>query len=168
MIQAILYTSNAGHTKAYAELLGQEISIPVYELSEAMHTLAKGTEIIYLGWLMAGVIKGYKKACRHFDIKALCGVGMAANGSQLTDIHKANAVPAGLPLFTLQGGFELDKLHGVYKLMMSTMQKTAGKGLADKKDRTPEEDEMLSLLQNGGNLVVKENLCDVLAWYSAR
>lgn len=166
MIQAIVYTSNAGHTREYAEILGQEIRLPVYELAAAKHILTKGTEIVYLGWLMAGVIKGYKKANRYFTIKALCGVGMAANGSQITDISKANKLSDGLPLFSLQGGFELDKLHGIYKLMMSTMQKTAGKGLADKQERTSEEDEMLALLQIGDNLVKKENLNDILAWYS--
>ena len=57
------------------------------------------------------------------------------------------------------------KLHGVYKLMMTVMAKTAGKGLADKKDRTPEEDAMLDMMLHGGSRVSEENLADVLAWY---
>lgn len=164
-MKAIVYTSNTGHTREYAAMLGIATHLPVHELDAAVSSLPKGSEIIYLGWLMAGSVKGYKKAAKHFDIKALCGVGMAKTGSQLDDVRKANKLPDALPVFTLQGGFELEKLSGVYKLMMGTMKATAGKGLADKSDRTDEEDEMLDLLTNGGSKVSKDNLGEVLEWY---
>lgn len=166
MIKAIVYTSKAGHTKQYAQLLSSKIALPAYSLKEAKRTLAKGDEIIYLGWLMAGKVKGYRKANRRFSIKSLCGVGMAATGSQFTDIRKANSVADDMPLFTLQGGFELDKLHGIYKLMMSVMQKTVGKGLADKKDKTPEDEEFLELMVNNGNKVSEDNLTELIQWYN--
>lgn len=67
----------------------------------------------------------------------------------------------------MQGGFDISKLKGVYKFMMTIMAKTAGRGLADKKDRTPEEDMMLDLLQHGGNHVTPENLKAVLEWYES-
>lgn len=68
------------------------------------------------------------------------------------------------PLFTLQGGFDIQKLNGVYKLMMTIMVKTAGKGLAEKQDRTPDEDVMLEMLTQGGSRVSADNLAEVLAW----
>ena len=37
--------------------------------------------------------------------------------------------------------------------MMNVMVKTAGKGLANKTDRTPEEDDMLDMMINGGKRV---------------
>lgn len=43
--------------------------------------------------------------------------------------------------------------------------KRKGKGLAEKKDRTPDEDVMLELLTHGGSCVREENLADVLEWY---
>ena len=46
------------------------------------------------------------------------------------------------------------------------MAKTVGKRLAEKKDRTPDEDVMLDMLVNGGSKVSAENLDDVIAWYS--
>lgn len=165
MINAIVYTSNTGHTKQYAALLGQEINVPIYELNSAKNQLPRNSEIIYLGWLMAGTVKGYKKAEKYFHICALCGVGMAANGSQLADIRKANKTPANLPVFSLQGGFEMKKLHGIYKIMMQTMSKTVGKNLTNKKERTAEEDEMLDLLLYGKNRVSKENLSEICSWY---
>ena len=162
---AIVYTSNTGYTKQYAELLGSKTGLPAYSLSEAQAKLASGTSIIYLGWLMAGKVQGYSKAAKRYRIEAVCGVGMGATGSQMQDLQKANNLPAGLPVFTLQGGFDLAKLHGIYKLMMTIMKKTAGKGLADKQNRTPEEDAMLELLTRGGSHVSVGNLAAVLDWY---
>lgn len=164
MIKAIVYTSCTGHTEEYANLLSQETGLPVYRLKEAEKDLQKGTEIIYLGWLMAGVAKGFESARKSFDVKALCGVGMSGSNTQLDDIKKANKVPENLPVFYLQGGFEMDKLHGIYKLMMKTMKSTVGKKLSDKPDRTPEESEMLELLVHGGNCVSREKLYGVIHW----
>lgn len=38
---------------------------------------------------------------------------------------------------------EQTELPGIYRPMMEIMVKTAGRSLAEKKDRTPEEDDML-------------------------
>ena len=114
---------------------------------------------------MAGKVQGYKKAAKRYNIAAVCGVGMGATGSQLQDVQKANILPPSMPVFTLQGGFDMKRLRGIYKLMMTIMSKTAGKMLSEKKDRTPDEDDMLDLLLNGGNRVSEENLAAVLDWY---
>ena len=161
---SIVYTSNTGYTAEYARLLGEKTGLPVYSLDEAEQKLAAGNCVIYLGWLMAGKVQGYKKAAKRYKVQAVCGVGMGGNGSQLQDVQKANALSADMPVFTLQGGFDLSRLHGVYKLMMTIMVKTAGKGLAEKQDRTPDEDVMLEMLTRGGSRVSAENLAEVLAW----
>ena len=163
---AIVYTSNTGYTGQYAAMLAEKTGIAVYSLKEAKEKLSNDSSVIYLGWLMAGIIKGYKKAQKLFNIVAVCGVGMGATGSQIQDLQKVNELPASLPIFTLQGGFDLKKLRGVYKLMMTIMANTVGKKLTDKKDRTPDEDDMLDLLINGGNRVNDKNLDSVLNWYN--
>lgn len=162
---AIVYTSNTGFTAMYARLLGEATGLPVHALEDAKGQLAPSSSIIYLGWLMAGKVQGYKKAAGQFDIRAVCGVGMGGTGSQMQDVRKANPIPDSTPVFTMQGGFDISKLKGIYKFMMTIMAKTAGRGLADKKDRTPQEDMMLDLLQHGGNHVSPENLNAVLEWY---
>lgn len=165
-LSAIVYTSNTGYTAEYANLLGEQTCLPVLPLAQAEQSLARGSRIIYLGWLMAGKVQGYRKAATRFTVCAVCGVGMGATSSQLADVRKTNALPGTLPLFTLQGGFDLARLHGVYKFMMTVMKKTVGRGLSEKPGRTPEEDAMLELLLRGGSRVSRENLADVLAWYS--
>ena len=70
-----------------------------------------------------------------------------------------------MPVFTLQGGFDITRLRGVYKLMMTVMVKTVGKGLADKNGRSPDEDAMLDLMLHGGSRVSEEHLAALLEWY---
>ena len=164
-MNAIVFTSNTGHTKEYAALFGEETGLSVYELSEGVKTLPAGTSVIFFGWLMAGQVKGYQKAAKYFTVKAVCGVGMGANGSQLADIRKTNRIPEETPVFSLQGGYEPDKLHGIYKLMMNTMAKTVGKRLAGQDSRTPEEEDMLAMLLQGSNRVCRSHLAEIREWY---
>ena len=167
-MNAIIYTTNAGSTARYAELLAQKTGLPVYSLAEARNAVSTGAEVIYLGWIMAGSIKGYAEAAKRYRVRAVCAVGMGQTGMQTDSVRKKTAVPADIPLFTLQGNFDVKKLHGVYRPMMELMVKTAGKALAEKADRTPEEDDMLDMMLHGGERVKAENLRAVLDWYSAR
>lgn len=163
-IDAIVYTSNTGYTAEYARLLGEKTGFPVLSLDEAKPTLPKGSAVIYLGWLMAGQIKGYKKAAKRYRVAAVCGVGLGATGGQDESARKANRVPAEVPVFTLQGGFDFARLTGIYRTMMKTFIKVVGGQLEAKADRTPDEDRVLELLHHGGSCVSEAHLAAVLAW----
>ena len=167
-MNAIIYTTNAGSTARYAELLACATGLPAYSLAEAKSAVSTGAEVIYLGWIMAGSIKGYAAAARRYRVRAVCAVGMGQTGTQTDSVRKKTAVPADIPLFTLQGNFDVKKLHGIYRPMMELMVKTAGKALVEKTDRTPEENDMLDMMLHGGERVKAENLRAVLDWYSAR
>lgn len=165
-MKAIIYTSNTGSTAHYAKLLAEKVNLPVYNLKEAKKKVLADEEIIYLGWIMAGKIKGYSNAIKKYNIRAVCAVGMGQTGTQIKELRDKNSIPNDIPLFTLQGNFDIKKLHGLYKIMMSIMVKTAGKALADKKDRTLEEDDMLDMIINDGNRVRIENLEEIIHWYN--
>ena len=150
-MKAIIYTSNTGSTAEYAQLLGKELNLPVHSLQQAKNKVLSGSEIIYLGWIMAGGIKGYKEETKLYKVRAVCGIGMGQT-------HM-------IPVFTLQGNLDVKKLHGAHRFMMNVMVKTAGKGLANKTDRTPEEDDMLDMMVNGGKRVSLQNLKAVTEWY---
>ena len=167
-MKAIVYTSNTGTTKEYAEIIEKNTIIPAYTLDEAEKVLSAGDEVIYLGWLMAGTIKGYKKAKSKYDIKAVCAVGMGGTGTQTAEVRSKNNIPNYTTIFTLHGGFDINKLSVVYKLMMSIMVKTAGKGLSDKKNRTEDEDRMLDMMLNGRSYVSEENLADFFRWFKEK
>lgn len=93
---------------------------------------------------------------------------MADSDAQGKILRERNKLPESVPLFQLQGNFDVKKLHGMYRLMMEVMVKTAGKALASKSGRTAEEDDMLDMMTNGGERVRVENLHAVLAWYRGR
>ena len=164
-MDAIIYTTNTGSAEKYARLLAQETGLPVYSFAEAKKQVFSEAKIIYLGWIMVGSIKGYAEAAKRYRVCAVCGVGMGQTGTQIESVRKKSAIPADIPLFTLQGNFNVKKLHGIYRPMMEIMVKTVGKSLAEKADRTSEEDDMLDMMLHGGERVKAENLNAVLDWY---
>lgn len=48
-MDAIVYTSNTGSTKRYAELLSQMTGLPAFALGDAKDKLSANAGIIYLG-----------------------------------------------------------------------------------------------------------------------
>lgn len=166
MINAIVYSSNTGFTAQYAELISKRIGLPAHEFSEAKHTLREGTRIIYLGWLKAGKIVGLNKAAKLFNVRAVCGVGIAPTGSMLSEVRKVNSLPEYLPVFTLQGGLNMSKLHGINKLALSAVSKTLIKTLSENENRTSEENDTLEMLLHGGSCVSVDNLLDLFNWYT--
>ena len=158
---AIVYTSNTGHTRKYALLLGEQIGLPLFSLDEAKSQLSGGSPVIYLGWLHASHIKGYSGAAKRFDICAVCGVGLCDTGTMTSEVRTATSIPENIPLFTLQGGLERSKLKGMDKLMISMLTK----GLASQKQRSAQDDRMLELLNRDGSYVSPEKLSEFLQWY---
>ena len=154
---AIIYSSNTGFTARYAALLSAATGLPAYPLQEAERL--KGARVIYLGWLMAGTVKDLGRARRRYDLAAVIGVGLGAPEAQ--SVRKACRIPEETAVFTLQGGMAHAKLTGVYASMIRTLTTF----LQKKKNRTPDEDEMLRLLMEGGDFVRAENLHPVLAWF---
>lgn len=57
-------------------ILGNELNHPVYSFKQAKNEVSCGSEIIYLGWIMAKEIKEYKRAAKLYKVCAVCGVGM--------------------------------------------------------------------------------------------
>ena len=164
-MEAIIYTTNTGSAEQYAKILAQETGLPAYSMKEAQKKIRPGADVICLGWIMTGTIKGYSAAVRHYQVQAVCAVGMGRTGTQTDAVRKKNCIPGECPLFTIQGNFDVNKLHGMYRMMMELMIRTAGKALAGKKDRTAEEDDMLDMMLRGGERVRRENLMEVLEWY---
>ena len=112
-MNAIIYTTNTCSTEYYAKLLAQKTGLPAYCLAKAKKEVFVGAEVIYLGWIMAGSIKGYANVAKRYQVRAVCGVGMGQTGTQTDSVRKNSAIPANIPLFTLQGNFNVKKLHGI-------------------------------------------------------
>lgn len=158
----IVYTSLTGFTARYAAMLSEKTSLPAMPLAQALRDLPQGTPILYLGWLMAGSVKDCKKASRRFLICAVVGVGLGDTGAQDEAARKACGFASSIPVFTVQGGMDHQRLQGGYKVGISILTKV----MSAKKNRTPDEDRMVALLQKGGDFVSEKELAAVLSWYS--
>jgi hypothetical protein len=161
-IKAIVYTSGTGFTAHYASLLAEATHLPCYALQD-LRSLPEGTPVFYLGWLMAGQIKGLKNAQKRFQVVGVCGVGMGKPSDNPPEaLQKANHL-GETPTFSLQGGYAPNKLKGFYKLMM----KMATKAMAKKVD--PQDGQlMVNALQNGVDFVSDKNLTEILDWMQKR
>lgn len=154
---AIIYTSKNGHTKRYAEMLGQITGKPAFSLDETPPSLPDGSSVIYMGWIHANNIKGYKQAAKLFSISIACGVGLCDTGTLIAEVRKVTSIPDGVPLFTFQGGMDRSNLNGMDKLLISMLTK----GLETKKDRSEQDDRMLELLKKDTDYVSEDNLSEL-------
>ncbi|WP_296029640.1 flavodoxin domain-containing protein [uncultured Treponema sp.] len=164
-MKAIIYTTNTGSAEQYAKMLAEETELPVFSMKKAKSKVEEGSEVIYIGWIMAAQVKGYKNVAKKYKIRAVCAVGMERTGTRTEEIREKTCVPAEVPLFTLQGNFNVKKLHGLYRLMMNMMVKMVTKQLGAKAERTQQENEMLEIMLHGSENVRKENLAEVISWY---
>ena len=159
----IVYRSNTGFTKEYAEMLAKAEKMKVCPLTEAQGKVGPGETVFFMGPLMAGHISGVDKAVKQFAVKGVCGVGMSPASQQVLDtLAKANYVP-GAPIFYLQGGWAPKKVGWLKRRMVNMVTKSMREALQNKK-RTPEEDKQLDFLLHGGSFVAFENLETIQEW----
>ena len=157
---AILYTSKNGHTKRYAEMLGQMTGKPVFPADKVPASLSEGSPVIYMGWIHASNIKGYKQAAKRFSVPVVCGVGLCDTGTQTDEVRKVTSIPDSTALFTLQGGLDRSRLNGMDKLLISMLIK----GLGSKKQRSGQDDRMLELLKSDADHVSEDNMRELRAF----
>ena len=81
-VEAIVYTTNTGSAAQYAEMLAKETGLAAYSLDEARGKVPADSEVICLGWVMAGTVKGYAAAAKRYIVRAVCAVGMTQPGAQ--------------------------------------------------------------------------------------
>lgn len=161
----IIYKSNTGYTREYAKLLGKALDMPAYSIDEAP-ACHDGNEVIFLGWIMAGGITGYKAAAKRYKLRCVCGVGMGADNDTLVPgFRESLKIPESVAVFYLQGGFDMNRLSGPYKLIMKVVVKDIAKKLSEKESLTEGERALQKMTYEPGSCVCPENLQKVVDWY---
>ncbi len=156
MMKAIVYKSNTGYTKQYAEMLGKSLKVPVYNLKEAKSKLKKNDEIVFLGWICATKIQGLSKI-KNYNVKCIGAVGVyPAEKNYIESLIQANKV--NVELFYLRGGLDFNKLTGLKKKVLQFV------GNMMEKENKAENQEMIKLLKNGANYVSDKNLKPILEY----
>ena len=148
----IVYSSNTGYTERYARMLAELTGLPCYRLEES----PRGGSAFYLGWLMAGRVKGLAQAKRKHLVTGCCAVGLAEEGP----MEKLRAQLPGGRMFYLRGGYCHERQRGLNRLMMMAMVKAM--------ERRPQSDEaaqgLLQAVQEGADFVSREQLAPAAAW----
>ncbi len=163
----IVYRSDTGFTRQYAEMLGKAEKMKVLPLDEAGDNVSE--PVFYMGPLMAGHIAGVDRAVKKFTVKGMCGVGMSPASQQtMESMTRANYIPPDTALFYLQGGWAPKKVSWIKRRMVNMVTKSTRKALQSKGSRrTPEEEAMYQMLVNGGSFVAFENLEPIRGWMKA-
>lgn len=160
-IKAIVYISNAGHTERYAKMLGEKTGLPVYDIKTAKKELEEGTRIIFMGWIFATAVREYVTMVKIFDIAAVIGVGLCDTGTMLAEAREANDIPPETAFFTVKGGMDKTKVNGLYKIVLKILIRM----VRNNKNKTPQDERMLWLLENDRDYVCEENLAAVMEWF---
>ena len=167
-IEAIVYTSNTGNTEQYAKMLAARTGLPVYSAKDAETALAQGASVIFMGWIRASVIVGYREAAARYAITCVLAVGMGETGGQLPELRKKNGLAESLPLFTMQGGLFPAKLRGMNAFMINFSRRKAIKVLKAEKKRTEAQNAMLIMLSKGASFVQEKHLQKPLFWLQSQ
>ena len=165
----IVYRSNTGFTKEYAEMLAKAEKMKVCPLAEAQGKVGPGETVFYMGPLMAGHIAGIDQAVKKFTVKGVCGVGMSPVSQQVLDtLSKANYVP-GAPIFYLQGGWAPDRVGWFKRRMVNMVTKSTREALRGKGHRrTHAEEAQYQMLLKGGSFVSFDNLRSIRVWLKSQ
>ena len=133
----ILYGSQYGTTKRYADELSRLTGLPALSYEKAVD-LAGCEQIVYLGGLYAGGVKGLKQAVKKFPAGVrliLVTVGLADVQDEQNIENIRRSVRRQLPaevlqnaaLFHLRGGIDYGKLSLPHRTMMTLLYNHARK-----------------------------------------
>lgn len=154
---SIIYVTNTGSSKKYAEMLSEKTGYPCYSLSES--DAAVGSDIVFIGWVMAGTLQGLAEARTKFGtLKAVVAVGMMKTEGQDAALKEKNSISE--PFFSLAGAFNVRKLSGMYKMMMGMMLKMIKAKMSESDD--PKAKEAVKMFDEGFDMVSEENLSDLV------
>ena len=149
MNKIVIYQSATGFTAKYAGWIAEELGCEAVELKKAKKLNFQDYDVIvYGGWIMANMVRGYNK------IKALnpnkvvvFGVGMSVpNDDFVEKMAEQNQIPLN-DLFYYEGGYNPKKVRGLKKMMMNIIKKSIEK----KPEKTQDDLHMLETFKGADN-----------------
>ncbi len=154
MKTAVIYTSQTGFTKRYAEWLSDAAGADCYELSQAKNVNLDAYEaIVYGGWALAGTISKigwFKSKISQWSDKkliAFCVGGSPMENPEIeTALHNHFNEPMleSVHLFYCPGGFNYEKMSAPSRLMMKLFIKT----LKSKKNKSEADEQQIQMISH--------------------
>ena len=146
MNNIIIYGSNYGTSKRYAEEMGRRMQVSVVSYKK-LKDINEYTDIIYIGGLYAGGVCGMSKTLKKWkknEKKSLCiiSVGVSNHRAQenIETIRKniklqlSDELYQMARIYHLRGGINYTKLSGPHKVMMGLLYKKCKSIPEEKRD----------------------------------
>lgn len=166
----IVYESYGGTTERYAAWLGETLDLPILPLSACRSSTFEGVPLLIFGGAVhGGEISGLKKLRRllrkqdgHQTLYFATGL-RAANEDTLGRLRRGNDL-LDAPLWYLRGGMDKSKLTPGDKTLLRCYRAM----LSRRRDLSPEDEELLCLVQIPGDYTDRESLAPLIAAAQAR
>lgn len=163
----VIYNSQTGFTKRYAQWIAEELSCDCVSFKEKRKVNPKDYDTIIFGsWFHAASVLKRKWLFRlrqaHPDKKYIAfATGASPVNSPDIPLALEKNFPKGCAIqtFYFQGGLDYDKMGFVSK----TMMKMLCRSIKNKKDRTPQEDEMLNMISHSYDCSDRKYITDLVA-----
>lgn len=170
MKRLIIYGSHYGTTKSYAERLSEKTGIEAINYKD-ISDISDYEEIIHLGGLYAGGVKGLKNTIKALSQDAnliIVTVGLADVTNKENTDHIKNAIGQQVPqtvldrsnIFHLRGGIDYERLNFAHKTMMSLVYKKAKN--TPEEQKTAEVREMIETYNQKVNFVNYDSLNPII------
>lgn len=170
----VIYTSQTGFTKRYAEWIAQASGAPCLTLSEARKKDLSGYDaIVFGGWACAGGIKHidwFRKQIAHWADKKLIAFCVGASPSDNPEVETAlnrnftAEERKRVHVFYCPGGLNYSKMPALSRMMLKLYHKT----LEAKKERTEQEQAMLNMLLVSYDISDRACIAPILACLSGK
>lgn len=165
----VIYNSQTGFTKRYAQWISEAAGADCLELSEAKKKdLSDYEAIVYGGWACAGGISKLRWFKEHIGswtgkkLIAFCVGGSPMESPDIEPALKRNFTESELQkvkVFYCPGGFNYEKMSVSSKLMMKMFISI----LKVKKDKTESEQEMVKIISSSYDISDKKYIAPILA-----
>lgn len=168
MKTVVIYNSQTGFTKRYAQWIAGAAGADCLALSEAKKKSMEPYEaIVFGGWACAGTVsklswfKGNLDQWAGKKLVVFCVGGSPIENPDIEPFLKRTAAGLGagkVSAFYCPGGFNYEKMSAPSKLMMKLFLKT----LRAKKDKTEAEEEMIKMISSSYDISDKKYIEPIL------
>lgn len=168
MKTVVIYNSQTGFTKRYAEWIAEATGADCFALAEAKKkSMDDYDAIVFGGWACAGGISKLSWFKSNIDkwngkkLIAFCVGGSPIENPEIDEALKKNFTDVErerVSVFYCPGGFNYDKMSAPSKLMM----KMFIKALKAKKDKTEEDEIMIKMISSSYDISDKKYIEPIL------
>lgn len=166
----VIYNSQTGFTKRYAEWISEAAGADCLELSAAKkEDLTSYQAIIFGSWACAGGISKISWFKRNIDkwadkkLIAFCVGGSPIENPEVETALNRNFSPSEqkkVKAFYCPGGFNYEKMSAPSRLMMKVFIKT----LKAKKEKTADDQEMIKMISSSYDISDKKYIEPILQY----